>query len=133
VASAFPIRRSHGTAASPWRPLGASAGALVAFPLVQGASPILRRLVSRLKKGVVALVKKCFPDTSRLVGPSLLLLIRLFRLSALAVGSTSNCRASLGITWSRFGYVDATHEALKRVATAPLAVGTAVELLRSQV
>lgn len=76
------------------------------------------------KKGVEGGVKKWWPLIARLVGASLLMA---------SLSERSNWRATRVVIWRRSGYVADKHEALKRVATAPLATGMAVELLRSQV
>lgn len=71
----------------------------------------------------MASVKKWWPEMIRLVGP-----MRVFSCVV-----RLNCNASFGRIESKSGYVEATQLALKRVATAPTAVGTAVALAVSHV
>lgn len=78
----------------------------------------------------MTLVKKCRPETSRSVGPSF---AEEEEVEAAREAGRSKDSARRGSMWRMSGYVDATHEALKSVATAPLATGTAVALLVSQV
>ena len=116
---------SHATAFSPFNPLGASAGAgCVAF-LAQGISPSFHEEeTSRLKKAVVASAKKCTPLTARLDGVS--------RREA-SLWERSKCRAARASALARSGLVAAMQEALKRVATAPTALGAAEGVEGSQV
>jgi hypothetical protein len=53
--------------------------------------------------------------------------------SAASLWVRGNCSAARPRIDARSGLVAAMHEALKRFATAPVAVGTAVELLMSHV
>lgn len=89
--------------------------------------PICAASVSRLKNGTTSGVKKWEPEIRRLAGFGLAL--------------EGRTMASKRLYWSAklvrvertAGCVDARHEALYKVATAPLATGMAVVLVVSQV
>jgi len=79
--------------------------------------------VSRLKKGVVVVSKKWWPEMMRLVGER----------HSCSAEVRLKVSATEGSSERRLGYVEATQVALKSVATAPTATGAAELLVVEQV
>lgn len=117
---------NHGTALEPEGPFAAVAGAAAVLFLEVGTVPMFRAGVSRLKKGVVLLTKKWWPEMGGggAMGPSDPTELTASKLKLMAMA---------GIVTSRSELVAATQLALKRVATAPTATGAELGLLGSHV
>lgn len=133
VAPLLACSLSQATAPSPCWPVGAVPGASVVPVLLQGMVPRAARDVSSVKNGVVALVKKWCPEMPRLVGPSFCSQSEPEPSCSCSVDDRLKCSASFGSWCSRSGYDDATQLALKSVATAPAATGSAVAFVTSHV
>lgn len=106
-----PLSLSHATLPMPLSPRGALAGALELDTFLAATVPQVCAVVSRLKKAVVVLVKKWWPES---------------RISAVSLVGIGYDSARAGVWDSTAGERAAAQVALKRVAFAPRVAGVSV-------